>query len=107
VPSQQLLFRQAAIDFQQHNRQWGRVALLQPLSTKIITWFIVATVALIITFLFLAQYARKETVVGYLTPSAGTRTSLPKPAIPSNSFQRSWQARSRAYTANWPPTSSA
>jgi membrane fusion protein len=67
-----LLFRQAAIDFQQHNRQWGKVALLQPLSTKITTWLIVAIVALIVTFLFLAQYARKETVIGYLTPSAGT-----------------------------------
>jgi hypothetical protein len=49
-----LLFRQAAIDFQQHNRPWGRVALLQPLSTKITTWLIVAIVALIVTFLFLA-----------------------------------------------------
>jgi membrane fusion protein len=72
VPSQQLLFRQEAIDFQQHNRQWGQVALLQPLSTKILTWFIVAAVALLVAFLFLAQYARKETVIGYLTPIAGT-----------------------------------
>ena len=72
MPSQHLLFRQEVIDFQQHNRQWGQVALLQPLSTKIITWFIAASVALILTFLFLAPYARKETVIGYLTPTAGT-----------------------------------
>jgi len=72
VPSQHLLFRQEVIDFQQHNRQWGQVALLQPLSTKIVTCFIAAAVALIITFLFLTQYARKETVIGYLTPTAGT-----------------------------------
>jgi membrane fusion protein len=72
VPSQRLLFRREAIDFQQHNRQWGQVALLQPLSTKILTWFIAAAVALIITLLFFAQYARKETVIGYLTPTTGT-----------------------------------
>jgi membrane fusion protein len=72
VPSLQLLFRQEAIDFQQHNRQWGQVALLQPLSTKIITWFIVAAVAIIVSILFLAQYSRKETVIGYLMPTAGT-----------------------------------
>jgi membrane fusion protein len=72
VPSLQLLFRQEAIDFQQHNRQWGQVALLQPLSTKIIAWFIVAAVATIVIFLFPAQYSRKETVIGYLMPTAGT-----------------------------------
>ena len=73
MPSQHLLFRQEAIDFQQHNRQWGQVALLQqPLSTKIITWFIVTAVAMIVSFLLLAQYSRKETVIGYLKPTAGT-----------------------------------
>ena len=72
MPSPHLLFRQEALDFQQHNRQWGQVALLQPLSTKIITWLIAASVALIVIFLFLAPYARKETVIGYLTPTAGT-----------------------------------
>jgi membrane fusion protein len=72
VPSQHLLFRQEAIDFQQHNRQWGQVALLQSLSTTIIAWFIVAAVAIIVIFLFLAQYSRKETVIGYLMPTAGT-----------------------------------
>ena len=72
VPSQLSLFRQEAIDFQQQNRQWGQVALLQPLSTKIITWFIAAVVLLFVASLYLGQYARKETVTGYLTPAAGT-----------------------------------
>jgi membrane fusion protein len=72
VPSQLLLFRQEVIDFQQHNRQWGQVALLQPLSAKIITWFIAAAVSLFVAFVFFGQYARKETVIGYLTPAAGT-----------------------------------
>lgn len=66
------LFRQEAIEFQQHHRQWGELALLQPLSTKIMTWFITIVVAVVLAFLFLGHYARKETVVGYLTPVAGT-----------------------------------
>jgi membrane fusion protein len=66
------LFRQEAIEFQQHHQQWGKVALLQPLSTKLLTWFITAVVAVAVGFLFLGHYARKETVVGYLTPMAGT-----------------------------------
>jgi hypothetical protein len=40
VTPQRSLFRQEAIEFQQHHRQWGELALLQPLSTKIMTWFI-------------------------------------------------------------------
>ena len=69
---QHSLFRQEAIEFQQHHRQWGEVALLQPLSTKIMTWFFTTAVAVVLVFLFLGHYARKETVVGYLTPVAGT-----------------------------------
>jgi membrane fusion protein len=66
------LFRQEAIDFQRLNREWGQVAQLQPLSTKIFAWFITAATAIVITVLFLGQYSRKETVVGYLTPTSGT-----------------------------------
>jgi membrane fusion protein len=72
VTQRSSLFRQEAVDFQRHNREWGRVAELQPLSIKIITWFITAATALVIIFLFLGQYSRKETVVGYLTPTSGT-----------------------------------
>jgi membrane fusion protein len=66
------LFRQEAIDFQRHSREWGQVALLQPLSINFTTWFITIAVALIISTLFLGQYSRKETVGGYLTPTSGT-----------------------------------
>src|SRR5215212_9771058 len=69
---QRPLFRQEAIEFQQHHRQWGDVVLLQPLSTKLLVWSITASIALIIAFLSVAQYARKETVIGYLTPTSGT-----------------------------------
>jgi len=67
-----LLFRPEALDFQQHQRQWGEVVLLQPLSLKVMAWFITAVTVLALVFLFMAQYARKETVRGYLTPTAGT-----------------------------------
>ena len=78
------LFRQEALEFQQSHRQWGEVALLQPLSTKVIVWAIAASVALIAVFLFLAPYARKETVNGYLMPTAGTaRIHAPQPGIVS------------------------
>ena len=66
------LFRQEAVDFQRHNREWGQVALLQPLSIKVTAWFLTVSIALIISFLFLGQYSRKENVVGYLTPTSGT-----------------------------------
>jgi membrane fusion protein len=72
VSAARSLFRQEAIDFQQHHRQWGQVVLLQALSTKIMAWSAVALVAAIFVFLFLAQYSRKETVSGYLTPATGT-----------------------------------
>jgi membrane fusion protein len=69
---QRPLFRNEAIQFQQHNRQWGDVALLQPLSTKVVAWSLATSAAVIILFLFVAQYSRKEVAVGYLTPTTGT-----------------------------------
>jgi len=72
VSSIRPLFRQEVVEFQRHGRQWGRVVPLQPLPIRIMVWCIMAAVVAVIVFLFLAQYARKETVVGYLTPVAGT-----------------------------------
>ena len=72
MPLQRALFRQEVVEFQRDHRQWGGVALLQPASTKVAAWFVASSVALIAIFLFLAPYARKETVYGYLTPTAGT-----------------------------------
>src|SRR5690349_14185399 len=70
--SRRSLIRQEAIDFQQHHRQWGQVMLLQPISTRILFWLVTTASVAIIVFLFLAHYARKETVTGYLTPTSGT-----------------------------------
>lgn len=66
------LFRLEAIEFQRSQRQWGEVALLQPVSTQILVWFLAAAFAALVAFLCFAPYARKETVSGYLTPAAGT-----------------------------------
>jgi membrane fusion protein len=72
LPSQRPLFRQEVLDFQQYNRQWGRVVPLQPLSTRLMVWCIIAASACVVAFLFFAQYARKEVAIGYLTPASGT-----------------------------------
>jgi len=81
---QRALFRQEAVEFHCDHRQWGEVALLQPVSTKLAVWFVATCVVLIAVFVFLAPYARKETVPGYLTPTAGTaRIYAPQPGIVS------------------------
>ncbi len=72
VPAQRQLFRQEVVEFHQQGRQWGRVVPLQPLPTRVMVWLIATATAAIIAFLFLAQYARKETVTGYLAPASGT-----------------------------------
>jgi len=82
VPSQRPLFRLEAVEFQQHNRQWGRVVPLQPLSIRVTVWSMTVAVAAIIAALFFAQYARKETAIGYLAPAAGTaKVFAPQPGI--------------------------
>jgi len=69
---QRALFRQEAVEFQQHDRQWGQVVVAQSLPAKLTVWLIAIAAIAAIAFLFLGHYARKETVTGYLTPAAGT-----------------------------------
>src|SRR5947209_3189786 len=66
------LFRQEAIDFLRQRNSWGEVVSLQPLSSTILSWALAGIVVLIFCFISIAQYARKETVIGYLTPTLGT-----------------------------------
>jgi membrane fusion protein len=70
--SRRELFRQEALQFQFRNRKAGKIALLQPLSTKFLSWLLFGSIVAVIAFACGAQYARKETVVGYLRPTAGT-----------------------------------
>lgn len=91
-PAVRPLFRQQAIEFQQYQRQWGEVVLLQPVSTKLLTWSLAVAVSTIIVFLTFAQYARKDTAIGYLTPSAGTaQVFAPQPGVIREVFVRQGQ----------------
>ncbi len=81
VPTRQL-FRQEVIEFQQQDRQWGRVVPLQPLPMRLMVWFVTACVVAVVAFLFLAEYARKETVNGFVSPTSGTaRVVAARPGI--------------------------
>ncbi|KRQ97764.1 HlyD family efflux transporter periplasmic adaptor subunit [Bradyrhizobium valentinum] len=66
------LFRQEAIDFLHQRHSWGEVVSLQPVSSTVLSWSLAGIIVLILCFLSIAQYARKETVTGYLTPTFGT-----------------------------------
>jgi len=83
------LFRREAVEFQETQRQWGQVVLLQPVSTRLLTWFLVTAVAAITVFLAIAEYAQKDTAVGYLYPSAGTaQVSAPMQGVIREIFVR-------------------
>ena len=64
------LFRKEAVAAQSQ-RLVGAISLAQPLSIKITASIIVAVVITTIIFLFSAEYARKETVQGFLRPDKG------------------------------------
>jgi membrane fusion protein len=67
-----VLFRPEALAFHDQERQWGNVARLQSVSSKVFAWFVIMSVGAVGVFLAVGQYSRKETAVGYLTPSTGT-----------------------------------
>ena len=71
------LFRQEAIEFQRGQREFGDIALLQPVSSKLLAWLLTAVVTIAIVFLCYAQFSRKQTVPGFLTPAAGTLKVFP------------------------------
>ena len=75
--SSRQLFRQQAIEFQRGQREFGEIALLQPVSTKMLVWLLTAVVTIAIVFLCFAQFSRKQTVSGFLTPAAGTFKIFP------------------------------
>jgi membrane fusion protein len=70
VSQQRALFRPEAVEFQRQGKS-GEIVLLQPVPAKLLFWSLAAVFALVVGFLIQAQYARKETVVGYLAPTAG------------------------------------
>jgi membrane fusion protein len=70
VSQQRSLFRSEAVAFQLL-QQSGTVVLLRPIPARLLFWGLAIAFAVIVTFLMLAQYARKETVAGYVAPATG------------------------------------
>ena len=70
------LFRQQA-QANRVNRLYGEISLAQPLSLYLIVAFLSAASLLLVLFLSIFEYARKETVRGYLLPDAGIIRSFP------------------------------
>jgi membrane fusion protein len=89
VAARPSLFRQEAIDFLHQRRSWGEVVSLQPISSTILSWALGALVALILFFLSIAQYARKETVTGYLAPTFG----MAKIFVPQQGYIKELQVK--------------
>jgi len=63
--------RDEAAAFHQHQRQWDNVASLQSVPAKLIAWPLIISSATVFYFLMIAQHSRKETAIGYLTPTTG------------------------------------
>lgn len=93
------LFRQEAIDFLHQRHSWGEVVSLQPISSTILSWTLAGLVVLILCFLSIAQYARKETVIGYLTPTFGTA----KIFVPQQGFVKELQVKEGQEVAEGDP----
>lgn len=64
------LFRKQAVKKQQ-NRLLGDVLLLHPFSYSLLCVFLIVFVAVSLSYLTWGQYARQETVSGYLLPDSG------------------------------------
>jgi len=69
------LFRKEAISHQ-NERLTGAITLAQPLSMKLTVLILVSIAIAIVTFLFSAEYSRKETVRGFLMPNKGVIKSF-------------------------------
>src|SRR6202022_2976501 len=99
MATQPALFRQEAIDFLHQRHSWGEFVSLQPISSTILSWSLASLVAFILCFLSIAQYARKETVTGYLTPTFGTA----KIFVPQQGFIKELQVKEGQEVAEGDP----
>ena len=80
------LFRKEAISHQSE-RLTGDISLAQPLSIKLTVGILTTVAVLIVTFLFNAQYSRKETVRGFLMPNKGVIKSF---AAQGGTIEKLW-----------------
>jgi membrane fusion protein len=70
------LFRPEAVEFKRQRGRFGATAA-PPLAAWIVTAFLATSVVAAGIFLSSGTYARKETVAGYLTPTAGIAKLMP------------------------------
>ncbi len=80
------LFRKEAVSHQSE-RLTGAITLAQPLSIKLSVLILVSVAVAIVTFLFNAEYSRKETVRGFLIPDKGVIKSF---AAQSGTIEKLW-----------------
>lgn len=77
------LFRDQAIDYQRRRFQ-GRAVLVRPVPLTVMTALMLTILGAIGSFLALADYARSESVPGYLAPAAGAvKVYPPRPGVVS------------------------
>ena len=69
------LFRREAL-LNKNKHLEGSVSLAQPLSIKLTVLLLLSITFIILAFLFTAEYSRKETVRGFLTPNKGVIKSF-------------------------------
>ena len=81
-----MLFRKEAVSHQSE-RLTGDISLAQPLSMKLTVGILTTIAVLIVTFLFNAQYSRKETVRGFLMPNKGVIKSF---AAQGGTIEKLW-----------------
>ena len=78
------LFRDEALKAQE-SRLLGDVVVAQPVALRYLVLFLAVIVIAVGTFAALASYARKETVVGYVSPARGiVRVSANQPGVISD-----------------------
>lgn len=70
MATEQGLFRAKALQAQQQRLE-GQVSIVQPVSSSVLCFCLVLIVSSLLLFLHQANFSRKETVQGYLKPSAG------------------------------------
>lgn len=70
MATEQALFRAKALQAQQQRLE-GQVSIVQPVSSSVLCFCLVLIVFSLLLFLHQANFSRKETVQGYLKPSAG------------------------------------
>ena len=70
------LFRKEAVDHA-GQRALGHTMITQPLTTRFLSLILMAVTSITITFLYFGEYARRETVTGYLKPDGGISKIYP------------------------------